>query len=74
LIDSEIMKSITIGCVIFGFENGSLEVLVDKHAQGISKGIWSLPGGWILKNEDIDGAAQRLLAFNTFAKNSDRSQ
>jgi len=61
LIDSEIMKSITIDCAIFGFENGSLEVLLVKHAQGISKGKWGLPGGWILKNEDIDGAAQRLL-------------
>jgi hypothetical protein len=61
LIETEVMKSITIDCVIFGFENGSLEVLLIKHAQGISKGKWGLPGGWILKNEDIDGAAQRLL-------------
>ncbi len=61
LIKSEIMKSITIDCAIFGFENGNLEVLVVKHAQGVSKGKWGLPGGWILKNEDIDGAAQRLL-------------
>ncbi len=34
LIDSEIMKFITIDCVIFGFENGSLEVLVVKLTQG----------------------------------------
>jgi len=61
LIETEVMKSITIDCAIFGFENGSLEVLLVKHAQGISKGKWGLPGGWILKNEDIDGAAQRLL-------------
>ena len=61
LIDSEVMKSITIDCAIFGFENGNLEVLLVKHAQGISKGKWGLPGGWILKDEDIDGAAQRLL-------------
>jgi ADP-ribose pyrophosphatase YjhB (NUDIX family) len=61
LIETEVMKSITIDCVIFGFENGCLEVLLVKHAQGISKGKWALPGGWILKNEDIDEAAQRLL-------------
>jgi len=60
-IETEVMKSITIDCAIFGFENGSLEVLLVKHAEGISKGEWGLPGGWILKNEDIDGAAQRLL-------------
>lgn len=57
----EVMKSITIDCTIFGFENGHLEVLLVKHAIGISEGKWGLPGGWILKNEDIDTAAQRLL-------------
>jgi hypothetical protein len=61
LIETEVMKSITIDCAIFGFENDSLEVLLVKHAHGISEGRWGLPGGWILKNEDIDGAAQRLL-------------
>jgi ADP-ribose pyrophosphatase YjhB (NUDIX family) len=60
-IENDVIKSITIDCAIFGFENGSLEVLLVKHAEGISKGKWGLPGGWILKNEDIDGAAQRLL-------------
>jgi hypothetical protein len=48
LIDSDVMKSITIDCAIFGFENGSLEVLLIKHSQGISKVKWGLPGGWIL--------------------------
>ena len=57
----EVMKSVTIDCTIFGFENGHLEVLLVKHAQGISAGKWGLPGGWILKKEDIDTAAQRLL-------------
>lgn len=57
----DVMKSITIDCTIFGFENGYLEVLLVKHAHGISKGKWGLPGGWILKNEDIDTAAQRIL-------------
>ncbi len=57
----EVIKSITIDCAIFGFENGHLEVLLVKHALGISEGEWGLPGGWILKNEDIDTAAHRLL-------------
>ncbi|MBK5193601.1 MAG: NUDIX domain-containing protein [Flavobacteriaceae bacterium] len=68
LIETEVMKSITIDCVIFGFENGSLEVLLVKHAEGISKGKWGLPGGWILNNEDIDCAAQRLLKELTSLK------
>jgi 8-oxo-dGTP diphosphatase len=36
-------------------------VLLVKHAEGISKGKWALPGGWIQYNEDIDQAAHRLL-------------
>ena len=33
-----------------------------EHAEGISKGKWALPGGWIKKKESIDDAAHRLLA------------
>ncbi|WP_373314920.1 NUDIX hydrolase [Gillisia lutea] len=55
------MNSITIDCVVFGFDKGSLEVLLVEHAEGISKGKWALPGGWIKEDEHIDGAAQRLL-------------
>lgn len=61
VIMEDFIKSITIDCTIIGFEKGSLEVLLIKHASGISKGKWGLPGGWILKDEDIDEAAHRLL-------------
>ena len=60
-IDVDAIESITIDCVIFGFQEGSLEVLLVKHAEGISKGKWGLPGGWIKRNEGIDDAAYRLL-------------
>ncbi|MAW93763.1 MULTISPECIES: NUDIX domain-containing protein [unclassified Leeuwenhoekiella] len=56
-----ILDSITIDCVIFGFKNEELEVLLVKHADGISKDKWGLPGGWIYENEGIDQAANRLL-------------
>lgn len=58
---SAIMDSITIDCSIFRFEEAHLEVLLVKHAEGISQGKWGLPGGWIKKDEDIDVAADRLL-------------
>lgn len=61
LLNPEGMGSITIDCTIFGFENGELEVLLVKHAQGISQGKWGLPGGWIQEKEGIDAAAHRLL-------------
>ena len=47
------MNAITIDCVIFGFDNGILEVLLVEHAEGIRR---------IKKKESIDDAAHRLLA------------
>ncbi|WP_338731607.1 NUDIX hydrolase [Mangrovimonas cancribranchiae] len=61
VIERSVMNSITIDCVIFGFDKGSLKVLLVKHADGISKGEWALPGGWIREEESIDNAANRLL-------------
>ncbi|GLB53190.1 NUDIX hydrolase [Neptunitalea chrysea] len=61
IVEKSVMNAITIDCVIFGFDNGSLEVLLIEHAEGISKGKWGLPGGWIKKEESIDNAAYRLL-------------
>ncbi|MEL1255725.1 NUDIX domain-containing protein [Flavobacterium sp. DGU38] len=59
--DYSAMNAVTIDCVIFGFDKGSLEVLLVQHAEGISKGKWGLPGGWINKRESTDDAAHRLL-------------
>lgn len=61
IVEHSVMNAITIDCVVFGFDEGSLEVLLIKHARGIRKGKWGLPGGWIKEDEDIDDAAQRLL-------------
>ncbi|WP_417886027.1 NUDIX hydrolase [Zunongwangia sp.] len=60
-VDEEVMNAITIDCVVFGFNEGSLEVLLVKHATGISKNRWGLPGGWIKEKESINNAAKRLL-------------
>lgn len=68
LSESEVMKSITIDCCVFSFEKEKLEVLLVQHAEGISKGKWGLPGGWIKKEEDIDNAADRLLSELTGLK------
>jgi 8-oxo-dGTP diphosphatase len=61
IVGQSSMNAITIDCVIFGFDIGILEVLLVQHAEGISKGKWALPGGWINKTESIDSAANRLL-------------
>jgi 8-oxo-dGTP diphosphatase len=57
----KIIEALSIDCLIFGFRNGELDILLVKHGEGISKGKWALPGGWIQYNEDVDQAAHRIL-------------
>lgn len=65
IIEKSVMNAITIDCVIFTFDQGALEVLLIQHAEGISKGKWGLPGGWIKEEESIDTAAHRILKETT---------
>lgn len=65
----EIIDALSIDCLIFGFRNSELDILLIKHAEGISKGRWALPGGWIRYNESIDAAANRLLTSLTGVSN-----
>lgn len=65
----EIIDTLSIDCLIFGFRNGGLDVLLIKHGEGISKGKWALPGGWIRYDESIDDAANRLLTSLTGVSN-----
>lgn len=52
----------SIDCVIFGFHNNQLKVLLLKVK---NTGQWGLPGGFMLKNEDVEKAACRLLKART---------
>lgn len=65
----DIIDALSIDCVIFGFRNSELDILLIKHAEGINKGHWALPGGWIRYNEGIDDAANRLLTSLTGVSN-----
>ena len=64
-LTNNIIETLSIDCLIFGFRHGELDVLLIKHGEGISKGRWALPGGWIRYNESIDDAASRLLTSLT---------
>ncbi len=57
----KIIDELSIDCVIVGFTNNGLQILLVEHAEGISKGLWALPGGWIRYNEGLDDAAYRIL-------------
>jgi len=52
------LGNISIDCVVFGFHEGQLKVLVLKVKNEES---WYLPGGFVLKNEPIEEAANRIL-------------
>lgn len=64
----EIIEELSIDNLIFGFENGDLQLLLVKHGEGISKGLWALPGGWLKYNEGLDQAAYRILSALTGVK------
>lgn len=65
---SDIIEDLSIDCIIFGFQESRLKVLLVKHAGGIIKDRWALPGGFVTYNEDIDSAAYRLLKDLTGVK------
>jgi ADP-ribose pyrophosphatase YjhB (NUDIX family) len=58
---SDLIEDLSIDCLIFGFQESQLKVLLVKHAEGIIKDQWALPGGFVAYDEDIDAAATRLL-------------
>ena len=66
---AKVINNISIDCVIFGFENGVLKVLLIKRAIEPSKSQWALPGGFILKNEELNHAAERILNETSGVKN-----
>lgn len=65
----EIIKNLSIDCVVFGFENNRLEVLLVKRKINPEKGSWALPGGFVLKTETLDQAAVRILEETSNVKN-----
>ena len=64
LFDEEnFINQLSIDCVIFGYKERELKVLVPKI--NLSKDLWALPGGFIQQDESIDEAAQRILQERT---------
>jgi 8-oxo-dGTP diphosphatase len=61
------IPNLSIDCVIFGFQQKELKVLISKFVFG--NNIWTLPGGYIFKNESVDAAAKRILKERTQLEN-----
>lgn len=60
------MPNLSIDCVVFGFHDAVLKVLVTKLKE---KELWGLPGGYVLKTENLKEAANRILFSRTGAEN-----
>ncbi|TSD67424.1 NUDIX domain-containing protein [Inquilinus sp. KBS0705] len=56
------LDHISIDCVVFGFHEGQMKVLMLKSR---NEEAWYLPGGFVLKEEPIDTAANRILKIRT---------
>ena len=51
-----------VDCIIFGFEEGELSLLLLQRNFEPAKGEWSLAGGFVEDGENIDDAARRVVA------------
>lgn len=60
---------VAVDCVIFGFKSGRLHLLLLKRDFEPSKGEWSLMGGFVKQQENLDDAARRVLAELTGLEN-----
>ena len=65
LVDSYPKVPITVDCVIFGFEEDNLKVLLIRSDLEAFKGKWSLLGDIVCDTEELDGAAIRVLHQRT---------
>ena len=54
-----------VDCVIFGYENGELKLLLYPRSFEPEKGKWSLMGGFVNDEESANNAASRVLRQTT---------
>ena len=52
---------LAVDAIVFGYKNQQLEVLLIKRKFGDQKGLWALPGGFVLENESLDACVEREL-------------
>ncbi len=60
---------IAVDCVIFGFYNDSLKLLLIDRSKNIIETYMALPGGFLRENETAENCAKRILIEKTGLKN-----
>ena len=57
--------ALTVDCVVFGFDEGALKVLLIRRGIEPFLNRWALPGGFVRPDETLDAAALRELQEET---------
>ena len=57
-----LLPHVSVDCAVFGFHDGALKILLLKWKV---VGRWSLPGGFVGRDEPVDRAAERVLRERT---------
>ena len=52
---------VAVDCIIFGFDENKLKILVGRRQMDPGYGEWSLYGGFVRNDESVDDAANRTL-------------
>ena len=60
---------VSVDCIIFGFDEGQLRILVGRRQMDPGRGEWSLYGGFVNADESIDEAANRVILELTGLRN-----
>ncbi len=53
---------VSVDCIIFGFEDNKLKLLIGKRKMDPGRGEWSLYGGFVGEKESLDDAANRVVS------------
>ena len=60
---------LSVDCIIFGFDEGKLKILIGRRQMDPGRGEWSLYGGFVRSDESVDDAANRVLFELTGLRN-----
>ena len=66
--------SFSLDCLIFGYRDGKIHVLLIKRDMDPFKGDWAIPGDLVNPEEDLPDAAERILFDLTSLKNIELHQ
>ena len=56
---------LSVDAVVFGYETGTISVLLIKRKYEPFKGKWAIPGGFVLNDESLEEAVERELIEET---------